>query len=269
MKASLPPQAATEQTSLKAQGASTFALTPSPANTRSLQLQAQAERMHASPQMTSLQSTAQRMAASQVAQLAKIGELLKPVGPRLAAKHVYNNQGIFKFKDRRKEDIQSDENMEIHKHNAEQAGRIAGRRASDSRNTPNTVLNVTVADLATHLKTDHQNTDFNNHDRLDTRNYKFASAIAHNTIMAFGGVQNGTAEIEVHGSNNNARFDHLQKTTPATQLNPNSLGKQDGGWLVTKNLFTDDHWSELLAARDAGFTDGEGAATTAETDSEQ
>jgi len=182
----------------------------------------------------------------------------------MAAKHVRNGQTLYRFKPITggQSEIESDENMRAHKYNAQQTGRIVGRRPADARKTPNTILNVSVADMASHLKNDFAGEEAKSGDLKNTRNYKFASAVAHDTIMAFGGVErNGTAEIQVNTVGSDLRFDHLEKTNPETKLNPNELGKDH--WLVKKASFTPANWAEIKQARDTGIGEGQAAANAA------
>ena len=205
--------------------------------------------------------------SNKVIQAVTVGNLNKPVGKRLAAKHIYNEDFVSKPKTAEDGDSQSKNNMKIHKFNARQVGRIGGKRKSEgSEKGTNTVFNVTVSNLENHLKTDFTNNELSTINyKVDTRNYKFATGVAGDKLMAFGGIQNGTGELHTNNKNDNiyTRFDHLQSTNPLTPLNQAALGGQAGGWLVKQGDFTETNWKKLTDSRDKGFDEGKSAADRA------
>lgn len=201
-----------------------------------------------------------------IVQRVKVGELLKPVGKRLAAKHIYNTNFVNKPKVLKVGSKESKENMAINEFNARQVGRIGGKRKPEgTQKNTNTVFNVTVANLNDHIKQDHNQDELSGKYVIDTRSYKFASAVAGDKVMAFGGIQQGTGEIHTNSNNDsaNTRYDHLQSTNPATPLDANLLGAQAGGWIVKKAEFTDKNWEILTTSRDQGFGEGNAEAGTA------
>lgn len=183
-------------------------------------------------------------------QCIKIKELNDPIiGKGLASKHLYETQYINKMK--------PNDTLDNKKHNAKQIGKIVGRRPSDGRKTPNTILNINSAKLRDDLKSLYDDKEVECQKNYLTKQYDTATAMAHDTVMAFGGVYKKKANIWIL----NNKFDHLDSTAPSSPMNPKELAKETQyGFMLTmkENQY---EWNKIQNAYKEGVTEGENVAS--------
>lgn len=185
-----------------------------------------------------------------ICQCVKIKELKDPIiGKELASKHL-ELTGINEMK--------PNDTLDNKKHNATQIGKIVGRRPSDARKTPNTIFAINSTGLQDDLKSQYDNEDAITQKNYATQKYSTVTAMAHDKVMAFGGVLEKAANIWFCGKN----FNHLESTNPKTKLNPDELSKEtENGFILKKIEENAEDWEQIKQAYNNGAKTGEEVAS--------